>query len=401
MMKLHDDHHNERLEEKFLDKDQQIRNLKAKNKKQVYIIIYLVLVFLSLLIISCVKRFKNNYSNLSNAISDQIDSLPEHNEENIISDKEMKKDKPKDSNADSYGDLSAVNVYKKCSNSVVEIRVEQKSCNIFGEFSKFQSQGSGIIIKPNGYIVTNAHVIGDCYLGISVFCDGNQKEAVSAQLVAKDDITDLAVIKIEKEGLTPVSFGNSSSLLVGQQVYAIGNPHGLQRSITKGIISALNRYISNDVWSTKYIQIDAAINPGNSGGALFNASGELIGINTAKLEGNEGIGFAITSNDAKKVSDDLINKGRVLRPAIGVTISENLVISGFSRNSELRKFAKIGDTIVYVNNKEVRTPIELREELEKHAIGEKVSISVKDSRTSIISTSVIELKELINFFNKY
>lgn len=391
MMELNNNQHDNHFDDKVVDKDQQIRSLKSQNKKQVYVIIYLVLIFLSLLIIICVKQFSNNKNNLSDAISEQIDS------ENNKNTAPTEENAPKNLNPESYGDLSAVNVYKKCSDSVVEIRVEQKLFNIFGENSIGHSQGSGVIIRSNGYIMTNAHVIGNCYLGISVFCDGNQKEAVNAKLIAKDDITDIAVIKIEKEGLKPISFGNSSNLLEGQQVYAIGNPHGLQKSITKGIISALNRYISNDIWSTKYIQIDAAINPGNSGGALFNAAGELIGINTAKLDGNEGIGFAIASNDANKISNDLINKGRVIRPAIGVSINEQLMINGFSDDSELKRFAKIGDTIVSINNKEVKAPIELREELEKHSIGEKISISTKNSYSNIISTSMIELKELKHY----
>ena len=393
MIESHDNQHDNHFDAEFLDKDQQIKNLKARNRKQIYIIIYLTLVFLSLLIVVCAKQYSNRNNNLSNAISDQVSP----SEKNSNSDSTAENIPKKDLDLGSYGDLSAVNVYKKCSNSVVEIRVEQNSFNIFGERSINYSQGSGVVIRSNGYIMTNAHVIGNCYLRILVFCDGNQKEGINAKLVAKDDVTDIAVIKIDKEGLKPVKFGDSSNLLEGQQVYAIGNPHGLQKSITNGIISALNRYIGNDIWSTKYIQIDAAINPGNSGGALFNATGELVGINTAKLENNEGIGFAIASNDANKISNDLINKGRVIRPAIGISIDENLVINGFCDDSELKRYSKIGDKIVSINNKEIKVPIELREELEKHSIGEKIPISTKDLRSNIISTSIVELKELRHY----
>ena len=182
-------------------------------------------------------------------------------------------------------------------------------------------EGSGIIMTSDGYIVTNAHVVSGASKIKVVLHD--EKEYV-ATLIGQDSKTDLAVIKINASGLTAAEFGNSDSMEVGEDVLAIGNPGGLELagSVTKGIISAKNRDVSGSGYSLKCLQIDAAINPGNSGGALVNMQGQVIGINSSKIAmtGYEGLGFAISINEAKPIIDSLTKYGYVKdRTRIGIT----------------------------------------------------------------------------------
>jgi len=181
-------------------------------------------------------------------------------------------------------------------------------------------QGSGIVISDDGYIVTNAHVIGQENSFLRVVLSDLSEH--SATLIGMDSRTDLAVIKIDKKGITPAKFGDSDALEVGELLIAIGNPGGLAfaSSVTQGIASALNRSITES--GMKYIQTDAAINPGNSGGALVNAKGFVVGINTSKIvaSGFEGMGFAIPIQTAKPIIDDLIKYGKVQgRAILGIT----------------------------------------------------------------------------------
>ena len=189
--------------------------------------------------------------------------------------------------------------------------------------------GTGIIIREDGYIITNNHVVsGSDSVKVTLF-DGQE---YPAKVVGVDATTDLAVLKIEATGLTVAALGDSDALQVGETVVAIGNPLGkdLAGSVTSGIVSALRREISTNGFSQQYIQTDAAINPGNSGGALVNIKGEVIGINTLKSYlagyddygvpiGTEGIGFAIPINSAKPIVQQLIATGSVVRPGIGIS----------------------------------------------------------------------------------
>lgn len=212
--------------------------------------------------------------------------------------------------------LSTVDIAIKVKPSVVGITV-YKTMDSYTP----SSYGSGIVMSDDGYIITNHHVI-DGALGISVeFENGDTFEA---EMVGSDERTDLAVISIDAEGLTPAEFGNSDELLPGERIVAIGNPGGssLAGTVTQGIVSAVNRNISNGTYATSYIQTDAAINPGNSGGALINVYGQVVGINTSKIMSvsYEGIGFAIPINEAKPIIDSLIACGDVLgRTKIGIT----------------------------------------------------------------------------------
>lgn len=189
-----------------------------------------------------------------------------------------------------------------------------------------QSEGSGIIMSADGYIVTNAHVIEGAKMLKIVMNDGKVYTAVQGSFWY-DTYTDLGVVKIEKEGLPFAEFGNSEELRIAEDVLAIGNPGGIQyqSSVTKGIVSSKNRPYEPNTGSgyvISCIQTDAAINPGNSGGALINLYGQVIGINSAKIsaEGYEGMGFAISTNDAQPIIEELMNNHYIAgRPALGIT----------------------------------------------------------------------------------
>ncbi len=183
--------------------------------------------------------------------------------------------------------------------------------------------GSGIIMTADGYIITNEHVVSGANAVKVVLSDNTEYEA---EIVGSDVKTDLAVLKIKAKDLTPAAFGSSSQTKVGEDVVAIGNPAGLSGSVTKGIVSELNREVATESgYGLKSIQTDAAINPGNSGGALVNMFGQVIGINSSKYVGTgyEGIGFAIAIDEAKPILDHLINYGYVKdRVKIGISYTE-------------------------------------------------------------------------------
>ncbi|MBH0188251.1 MAG: trypsin-like serine protease, partial [Nitrospira sp.] len=178
--------------------------------------------------------------------------------------------------------------------------------------------GSGLIIDSNGYIITNNHVIGDANEIEVRFSD---KTKLVATVVGKDPDTDLALLKVTTNQPLPAAhFGDSTSVKVGQWVLAVGNPFGLDRTVTLGVVSGIGRENMNLSRYENFIQTDASINPGNSGGPLFNLHGEVIGINTAIINFAQGIGFAIPSNMAKQVIEQLLAKGKVMRGWLGVGI---------------------------------------------------------------------------------
>ena len=187
-----------------------------------------------------------------------------------------------------------------------------------------QSLGSGVIVSSDGYILTNNHVIGDARAQVSVVMP--DKRELKAKIIGVDEFTDIALLKIDAHALPVLSWGDSSKLRVAEWVLAIGNPFQLNQTVTLGIVSALGRTLGGNLATYEdFIQTDAAINPGNSGGALVNARGELIGINTAIVSetgGYQGIGFAVPSNLARRVMDDLLKYGEVQRGTIpGIMIS--------------------------------------------------------------------------------
>ena len=217
-----------------------------------------------------------------------------------------------------------ISVYEKVADGVVNVTSTAIQMDFFFNAFPTQGSGSGSIIDIKGHILTNHHVVADAQKLEVTLADGSKWPA---KLVGLDPDNDLAVIKIDvpKEKLKVITMGDSKNLKIGQKVLAIGNPFGLQRTLTTGIISSLGRTIRSEVGTLieDVIQTDAAINPGNSGGPLLNSEGEIVGINSAIISpsgGSVGIGFAIPVNTAKRVVPELISKGYVSYPYIGATI---------------------------------------------------------------------------------
>lgn len=230
--------------------------------------------------------------------------------------------------------------------------------------------GSGVIVDAQGYIITNNHVVGDAS---EVEIRLSDRTKFIAQVIGKDPDTDLAMLKIATDRALPrAQFGDSSVVKVGQWVLAVGNPFGLDRTVTLGVVSGIGRENMNLSRYENFIQTDASINPGNSGGPLFNMQGEIIGINTAIINFAQGIGFAIPSNMAKQVMQQLLTHGKVVRAWLGVGIqpvtadlagkfgvSENegvLVNEVFENDPASRGGIKPGDIITKVDGKTVETP---------------------------------------------
>lgn len=228
-------------------------------------------------------------------------------------------DKPKldDEFYQADGRYTAEGIAKGFSPAVVSIEVYKNSGGYVAA-----GQGSGVIMSADGYIVTNAHVVNAAESGIKVVLSDNSE--YEAKVVGQDSATDIAVIKIQAQGLQAAEFGDSTQVNAGEEVVAIGSPAGYYGTVTKGIVSGVNRRIrlENSSIIMNCIQIDAAINPGNSGGALFNMWGQVIGITSSKLASSdyEGIGFAVSIDEAKPVIEELMEKGYVAgRVKIGVT----------------------------------------------------------------------------------
>ena len=288
--------------------------------------------------------------------------------------------------------LSVQEIVAKNENSVVAITTESVTTDTWLGQYVTQGAGSGVIISEDGYIVTNNHVI-DTASNIKVtFHDGT---AIKASLVATDEQTDLAVLKVEKTGLIPATFGDSDALSVGDLAVAIGNPLGqLAGSATEGIISGLEREITLDGRTMKLIQTSAAINPGNSGGGLFDQYGNLIGVVVAKSAGSEieGLGFVIPSNLAKKITSSLIETGYVEgRAAAGISILDltdssdamqygvqitGVYIAELTGNNAKKSGLAVGDLIYYLDNDKITSGSQLISLIQEHEPGDKVTFTV-------------------------
>lgn len=301
-----------------------------------------------------------------------------------------------------YSD-TGMKVANKVLPSIVGIKVEYTTTSIFSRNpSTSSAEGSGIIISEDGYILTNNHIVNSTSSNsfytieeaskVSVFLYNDETE-YSATIVGTDEQTDLAVIKIDKTGLTPAELGNSDNVKVGEFSMAIGNPLGMQSSVTAGIISAVNREVTDsDGKNFILIQTDAAINSGNSGGALVNAEGQVIGINTLKLAGTgiEGMGFAIPINDTIDIYNQLIKNGKVLRPYIGITgidvdqrtamqynYPQGIYVKAIDKDAPISSSdLKPGDIIVSIENTTVKTMDELNEIKKSKNIGDTVKLGV-------------------------
>ena len=280
--------------------------------------------------------------------------------------------------------------------SVVGVKVDFYEQGFFGELQETSEERSGIIYSEDGYIITNYHVVEDAISSTSAQVTvtlSNQEEYI-AEIIGTDSVTDLALLKIDATGLTPATFGKSSDLQVGELAVAIGNPLGQEfaGSVTVGYISALNRTITTDGRTYQLIQTDAAINPGNSGGALVNAKGEVIGINTVKVTDTtvEGLGFAIPSDDALKIIEELKLTGKIVRPYIGIygidmdeaTAKRNNLVEGvyvyqvFSGSPAEAAGISRGDIIVEFDGQQVKTKQELNNAKNQKSIGDKVKVKV-------------------------
>jgi len=277
-----------------------------------------------------------------------------------------------------------------------------------GRYLPQQSLGSGVIISPDGYVVTNNHVVSGNVSDIRVVLP--DKREVQGRIVGRDPMTDIAVVKIAARGLPVVPWGDSSKLRVGQWVLAIGSPFQLNQTVTLGIVSAIGRTGVGVADYEDFIQTDAAINPGNSGGGLVDTRGMLVGINTAILSqsgGYQGIGFAVPSNLARRIAEDLIRHGEVQRGSIGmirfVTLTPELaeeygttgnrgvlVIQMTRSSSAYRAGLRPGDVIVGLNGRRVDDEAQLRKGLLDAPIGSTVQIDVlRDGRPAALKVPVV------------
>lgn len=310
--------------------------------------------------------------------------------------------------------LTTEQVADLVSPSVVVITTEQvvySQWSWYGQNQVESGAGSGVIISSDGYILTCAHVV-DGASTITVTIDDKD---YTATLVGEDTTSDIAVIKIDADGLTPATVGNSDSLKVGQSVMAVGNPLGeLGGTVTGGMISALNRSVtiqgSSSVNTMSLIQMDASVSPGNSGGGLFNMNGELVGIVNAKSSSSdaEGLGFAIPINDAIKVAQELLENGYVTgRPYLGITY---LAVTDAQTASQLGVNAygvyvvevvkggpaekaglQAGDRIVSVDGTEIASKDDLGTLMQKHAAGDTLSITIaRDGQMQTVNVTLGE-----------
>lgn len=303
-----------------------------------------------------------------------------------------------------YSD-TAIGVAKKVQPSIVAISVEYSVNSIFNKTpSTATAKGSGIIISEDGYILTNNHVINSSTSSSNYFYEIGKANKVTVKLynddteyegkiIGTDSQTDLAVIKIDKDGLTAAELGNSDSVQVGEFAMAMGSPLGLDNSVTAGIVSAVNREVSDEDGNTYVaIQTDAAINSGNSGGALVNSKGQVIGVNTLKLSGTgvEGVGFAIPINSTKDIYEQLIQYSKVKRPYIGIgginldeetAKANNLVVGIYVKQIEDFSAAekaglRIGDVIIEADGIKVTEMDQLNEIKNKKQIGDTMTLKV-------------------------
>ncbi|WP_066313718.1 S1C family serine protease [Bacillus sp. FJAT-29814] len=334
--------------------------------------------------------------------------------------------KPVTAKATAVSAGSIADTVEQISKAIVGIvNFQQQNNNYFRSNNPSQESvesgtGSGVIFQKNNdsaYIVTNNHVIeGATKLEVSLY----NGEKTTAEVVGTDALTDLAVIKIDAKYVTSTAqFGDSSTLRPGDQVYAIGNPLGLNlsRTVTQGIVSATNRSIAVSTsagdWETNVIQTDAAINPGNSGGALINLQGQVIGINSLKISesGVEGLGFAIPSNDVIPIVNQLIKNGKIERPYLGVgladlnqvsemywqgvpeNISKGVMVMNIDPNSAAASAGlQVNDIIVSMNGTEIANSSDLRKYLyTKAKTGDELKLGVyRNGKTITLNVKLTE-----------
>ena len=318
------------------------------------------------------------------------------------------------------GDLAAfektaADVFDATAPSVVYIFTEQAQRSAFGERTVGRGTGSGFVWDQAGHIITNNHVIANAD---RVFVRFDSGDTVAASIVGRSPDHDLAVLEVEASAssLRPIPIGSSEHLRIGQAAFAIGNPFGLARTLTMGIISAVGRTLPSQTGREieGVIQTDAAINPGNSGGPLIDSAGRLIGVNTAILSETgsyAGIGFAIPVDDVNRVVPQIIARGKPVRPGIGISVAGEEVAARFGVKGVIvigvredgpasragligvdRSTQTLGDVIVAVDGTPIRTPGELSSRLEKVGVGRKATLTVeRGGQTRTVTVDVIDI----------
>ena len=303
-------------------------------------------------------------------------------------------------------ELSLQQLYERCADTIVAITgTVEDECGYYW--------GTGVIASPDGLIVTNAHIIDGCDSAkVTLYND----ESYEAKLVGVDGISDLALLKIDAEGLPAAVFGDVSSIAVGDEVAAIGNPLGedFRSTLTNGIISAIDRGLNYNGRTMSLLQTNTAINQGNSGGALFNMYGQVVGITNMKMmsyySSIEGIGFAIPSSTVKSVVDSLAANGEVRgRPSIGITVGaipedvsshydipSGLYVSGVQENSDAQlKGVQVGDILTAVNGQEVYTTEDVAAIKDALAVGDTMTLSLwRDGETIEVEIELMDTNDL-------
>jgi Do/DeqQ family serine protease len=275
-----------------------------------------------------------------------------------------------------------------------------------GGASQNNKMGSGMIVSPEGYIVTNWHVVKGASQVIVQLSDGR---SLAAAIAGADQRSDIAVLKIAAEGLVPIAFGDSELVKVGQMVFAVGNPFGLQETVTQGIISAKGRRTVSEA-ANEFFQTSTTINPGNSGGPLVDIHGKVIGINNFILSrsgGSEGIGFAIPSNVARRVYEDIVQRGRVIHPWFGVVMrplnaslakqlglpdSNGALVAATLLGSPAERSGLVGgDVITSFNSHPIRDGKDLRNRVAEAEVGPPTTIEIlRGGKPLQLSVTMIE-----------
>ena len=363
-----------------------------------YIIFFLLIIIIFLLFIAVMKIDYTNRSVLGNysakklSDEDDISDIAESNFDEMYQNMICENEKKVKENLE--------NMIEEASKSIVGIsKIKQNDSSVFVEDSEVKlGLGSGVILSENGYILTNAHVVGDKYSNVFVTLENGRN--YNANVVWMDSNIDLAIIKIIAYGLDVIKLGDSDSISVAEDVYAIGNPIGyeFQRTITKGIIRGINRTIKiENEFENQYmedlIQTDATINEGNSGGALINNKGELIGINTVKLSDADGIGFAVPINIVKPIIDKLLQDKVFEEAYLGLSGFDKEVIPYLNKEISIDSgiyVAKVnidgplfkenileGDIILKIDDIDINKMNDLKKIIYSKKPGDKVKLLVK------------------------
>lgn len=372
---------------------------KKKNKEKIilYIFMFVVIVLLGVLIL---RTEMNTFSTTTQYNAEKV-NFEESDEEQ---EKETSEEKIEESSMveEAVKSIVGISKLKQSGSSIFVSNAEEKL-----------GLGSGVVITDNGYILTNQHVAGNkyssCYVTLE---DGNTHEG---NVVWADSNIDLAIVKINKGNLDYLKLGDSDSIRLADEVYAIGNPLGLefQKTVTKGIVSSLNRTIKiegeeQNVYMEDLIQTDATINEGNSGGALLNTSGELIGINSVKISNAEGIGFAVPINIVKPIINQLVSTGKFEEAWLGIygydkeairyldssiQIENGIYVAQVATNGPLvQEDIKEGDIITQIDDTQINKMNELKKYIYNKSPGDTVTLHIQRGTNSFIKQVTLASK---------